>query len=63
MVKSGVLEVNWFIDWSVFGKTAKKEIPQTEICGVSSCLILAEGVGFEPTIRLPPITVFKTVRW
>ena len=23
MVKSGVLEVNWSIDWSVFGKTAK----------------------------------------
>ena len=54
MVKSGVLEVNWFIDWSVFGKTSKKEIPQTEICGISSCLILAEGVGFEPTMRSPP---------
>ena len=54
MVKSGVLEVNWFIDWSVFAKTSKKETPQTEICGISSCLILAEGVAFEPTMRLPP---------
>ena len=63
MVKSGVLEVNWFIDWSVFGKTVKKETPRISVCGVYSCLILAEEVGFEPTIRLPPITVFKTVRW
>ena len=53
MVKSGVLEVNWFIDWSVFGKTSKKEIPQISVCGISSCLILTEGVGFEPTMRLP----------
>ena len=54
MVKSGVLEVNWFIDWSVFGKTVKKETPQISVCGVYSCLILAEEVGFEPTMRLPP---------
>ena len=54
MVKSGVLEVNWFIDWSVFGKTVKKETPQISVFGVYSCLILAEEVGFEPTIRLPP---------
>ena len=32
----------------------KKEAPQTEICGASLCLKLAEGVGFEPTMRLPP---------
>ena len=62
MVKSGVLEVNRSIDWSVFGKTSKKEIPQISVCGVSSCLILAEGVG-RTHDEVAPITVFKTVRW
>ena len=46
-------------DWSTFGDLAKEEGPQISVYGPFSCLILAERVGFEPTIP-EDIPVFET---
>ena len=42
------------VNWSTFGYLAKKESSQISVYEPFSRLKLAEGVGFEPTMRLPP---------